>query len=182
MAKLVSKVYGDALFEAAEEKGQTDEVYEEAQALSGILSENGELIRLLDHPQIAGEEKLRIVENVFSGRVSDIMLGFLAAAVEKGRQNDIPAVFAYFSARVKEQKGIGTAQVTTAVALSDDQKAQVEKRLLDTTPYVKFEMQYCVDPSLIGGMVIRIGDRVVDSSIKSRLKDLKKQLLDVQLA
>ena len=127
------------------------------------------------------EEKLQIVENVFAGRVSPEMLGFLTTVVDKGRETEIPAVFRYFIARVKEMKGIGIAQVSTAVELSEAQKAQVESRLLETTAYKSFEMSYRVDPSLIGGMVIRIGDRVVDSSIKNRLNDLRKQLLEVQL-
>ncbi len=182
MAKLVSKVYGDALLESAQEKGCLDALYEEVQALLGIFEGNPELIRLLDHPQVMREEKLQIVENVFAGRVSPEMQGFLTAVVEKGRQTDLPAIFRYFIAQVKELKRIGIATVTTAVELSETQKARVTEKLLATTDYQSFEMDYRVDPSLIGGMVIRIGDRVVDSSIRSRLYDLRKQLMEVQLS
>ena len=71
--------------------------------------------------------------------------------------------------------------MTTAVALTDVQKSAVEKRLLDTTRYESFEMNYSVDESLIGGMVIRIGDRVVDSSIKTKLYELSKNLRSIQV-
>ena len=71
--------------------------------------------------------------------------------------------------------------MTSAMELSGAQKAAVEKRLLETTKYVKFEMHYDVDAELIGGMVIRVGDRVVDSSIRTKLEDMKKQLLNIQL-
>ena len=182
MAKLVSKVYGDALFQTAQEKDCLDVLYEEVLALQGTLKEHEDLIQLLNHPQVVKEEKVQIIHNVFQGRVSDEMMGFLAAVVDKGRQNDIPSIFAYFVARVKEYKKIGTADVTSAVELSSAQKTQVKERLLATTRYVEFEMNYNVDPSLIGGMVIRIGDRVVDSSIKTQLYELKKELLNVQLA
>ncbi len=182
MAKLVSKVYGDALLETAREKDCLDSLYEEVRALSEILDSQPDLIRLLDHPQVVREEKLRIISDIFEGRVSADMLGFLLTVTEKGRQNDLPAIFRYFIARVKEIRGIGTAHVSTAAELTAEQKSRVEKRLLETTRYTAFEMDYTVDPSLIGGMVIRIGDRVVDSSVKGRLYDLKKRLLDVQLA
>ena len=66
--------------------------------------------------------------------------------------------------------------------LGAEQKAALEKRLLETTGYVQFEMHYDVDASLLGGMVIRIGVRVVDSSIKTRLYELKKELSALQLA
>ena len=182
MAKLVSKVYGDALLEAAREKDKLDAVFEEAKALCQVFEDHQDLIHLLDHPQVVKEEKLRIISDVFQGKVSDEMMGFLAAIVDKGRQNEILPILDYFITQVKEEKGIGRAQVTSAVELTETQKAQVTNKLLTTTRYVEFEMNYIVDPSLIGGMVIRIGDRVVDSSIKNQLYELKKQLLEVQLA
>jgi F-type H+-transporting ATPase subunit delta len=90
-------------------------------------------------------------------------------------------VFDYFINLVKEEKKIGSASVTTAVSLTDAQKAKVEQKLLDTTKYESFEMNYSVDESLIGGMVIRIGDRVVDSSIKTKLYELSRDLRKVQI-
>ena len=66
--------------------------------------------------------------------------------------------------------------------LSKNQKKEVENRLLETTSYVQMEMEYSVDKSLIGGMVIRIGDRVVDTSIKNKLNELSKELYNIQLA
>lgn len=182
MAKLVSKVYGDALMQAAREKDQLDAVFEEAKTLCQVFQGHPDLIHLLDHPQVVKEEKLQIIADVFRGRVSDEMMGFLAAIVDKGRQNEILPILDYFIGQVKEEKGIGRAQVTSAVELTEKQKEQVANKLLTTTRYVEFEMNYIVDPSLIGGMVIRIGDRVVDSSIKTRLYELRKQLFDVQLA
>ena len=71
--------------------------------------------------------------------------------------------------------------MTSAVELSDAQKEATKKRLLETTRYVEFEMHYDVDKDLIGGMVIRIGDRVVDSSIKTKLYDLTRELSKIQL-
>ena len=69
--------------------------------------------------------------------------------------------------------------ITTAMAMSDAQKEKVEKKLLETTKYESFEMCYHVDESLIGGMLIRIGDRVVDSSIKTKLYELSKELKSI---
>ena len=97
------------------------------------------------------------------------------------RAEAILSVFDYFINLVKEEKKIGSASVTTAVSLTDAQKAKVEQKLLDTTKYESFEMNYSVDESLIGGMVIRIGDRVVDSSIKTKLYELSRDLRKVQI-
>ena len=101
--------------------------------------------------------------------------------VDKGHFAEVMSVLDYFIEQTKEYKNIGTAYVTSALELSDAQKAAVEKRLLDTTKYVEFEMHYKVDADLIGGMVIRIGDRVVDGSIKNKLFDLTRELSKIQL-
>ncbi len=182
MAKLVSKVYGDALFEEAMEKGVLSEWYDEVQALRGIFAEHADLAQFLNHPQIMKEEKVKVVESIFKGRISEGLLGFLVIVIDKGRQNDLLSICDYFTGRVKEYKKIGVVRVTSAAALSDEQKKRVEQRLLETTQYVSLEISYVVDESLLGGMQIRIGDRVVDSSIRTRLGELKRELMKLQLA
>ena len=182
MAKLVSKVYGDALFSLATTENKVDELLPEVREIVALLEENGDLIRLLNHPKIVKEEKVKVIEDTFRGRVSDEVTGLLRLLVEKGHSEEIPAVLHYFIDQVKEYKNIGTAYVTSAVTLSDGQKEAVQKRLLETTDYVTFEMNYDVDPSLIGGMKIRIKDRVVDSSIKNKIYELKKELSQIQVS
>ena len=182
MAKLVSSTYSDALFELALEENRLDSFYEEILASRQIFLDNEELLKLLNHPKIIKEEKITIMENVFKGRVSDEILGFFHIIVTKDRYNDIIAILDYFLHKVKEHKGIGTASVTSAVVLSDTQKAAIEKRLLETTRYVSFEIDYRVDPAILGGLVIRIEDRVVDSSLKTQIDKLKAQLSKIQLS
>lgn len=181
MAKLVSKTYGEALYEAAVETGRTKELLDEIDAVRVILKDNPDFEKLMLHPGIPKQEKLRIVENVFGGRVSDELAGFFRVIVENERYKELPAVFEYFTAKVKEANGIGIAYVTTAAELSEARKAEVKAKLLETTSYNTMEMHYQTDTSLIGGMVIRIGDRVVDSSIRTKLSDLTRQLLQIQL-
>lgn len=181
MAKLVSKTYGDALFEVALEQNRLEEYQEEAVAVRKAMEENPDLLKLMTHPKIVKEEKIKIIEEIFAGKVSAELVGLLRMIVDKGHFLEADAVLEYFIDAVKEYKNIGTAYVTSAMELSDAQKAAVEKRLLETTKYVKFEMHYAVDAALIGGMVIRIGDRVVDSSVRTKLYDLTRELSKIQL-
>lgn len=182
MAKLVSKVYGDALFEEAMEKDVLSQWYEEICVLRTIFLENPDLAQFLNHPQIVKEEKKKVVEAIFSGKLSEGLLGFLVTVIEKGRQNDMIPICDHFTDRVKAYKKIGVVNVTSALPLSEDQKKRVEERLLETTGFVSLEMEYAVDESLLGGLVIRIGDRVVDSSIKTRLEEIRRDLMKLQLA
>ena len=181
MAKLVSKTYGDALFELATEENKEDILLEEATEIKKLLNENDEFVKMMNHPQISREEKETIVENVFKGRVSDDMAGFLRLLVTNGRFSELESVLDYFIAKIKDFKKIGIAYVVTPLALSDSQKSDIEKKLLDTTSYEKMEMNFEIDETLIGGMTIRIGDRVVDSSIRSKLNKLTKDLKQIKL-
>lgn len=182
MAKLVSKVYGDALFELALEKNMLDEVWSEAQVLAAIWNEDNGFSDMMVNPRIAKDEKIEFIKGVFDGRASEVITGFLAILVEKGRTTELISVLNYYSDKVREYKNIGVAYVTSAIELSDSQKQDVEKKLLEVTDYVNFEMNYVVDASLIGGMVIRIGDRILDSSIKQKLNSLSRSLSRIQLS
>ena len=181
MAKLVSKTYGDALFELALEENKMDSLQEEVEVVLVALAENQDLSKIMNHPKISKEEKVTLMEDIFKGRVSMELTGLMRMLTEKDRYQEIDDVLVYFLDRVKEHKNIGTAYVTSATELSDAQKKAVEGKLLETTKYVEFEMHYSVDADLIGGMVIRIGDRVVDSSIKTKLYDLTRELSNIQL-
>lgn len=182
MAKLVAKTYGDALFELAVEENKLDTIAQDVSTLVTAFSENGELARLMSHPKISKEEKLEVMTSILKGNVAEEIDGFVRIIVEKGRYPELDGMLNYFLERYKEYRNIGTAYVTTAVALNDTQRQQVEKRLLETTKYETMEVQYSVDEALLGGMVIRIGDRVVDSSIQTKLYELTKDLTKIQLA
>lgn len=182
MAKLIEKTYSEALFSVAEEKHMVDILKEEADDIRKVLDDNPELVKFLSHPNVVKEEKIQVMENVFKGRISDEMLGFLVTVIEKGRQTCLKNIFGYFDGLVMEYRHIGRCLVKSALPLSYEQKAKIEKKLLDTTGYEKIDMDYQVDESLLGGVVIRIGDCVVDGSVKGKLDRLTRELLKVKLA
>lgn len=181
MAKLVSKTYGDALFAVALEENRMDEFFEAVKVVADALRTNEEFGKLMNHPKIIKEDKVKIVEETFAKDIPKEIVGIMALLVTKGRSEEMISVFDYFIHLVEEEKKIGKADVTTAVSLTDKQKAEVEQKLLDTTKYNTFKMNYSVDESLIGGMIIRIGDRVVDSSIKTKLYELTRDLRKAQI-
>ena len=181
MAKLISKTYGEALFELAVEENKLDVFLDEVNLVLKAIKMNPDFYKLLNHPKVSKEEKIQVMENVFKSRISDEITGFLTIIISKERYKDLDTILEYFIGRVKEEKGIGAAFVTTAIPLTEIQKAQIMEKLLATTSYKEMEMDFSVDESLIGGMIIRIKDRVVDSSIKTKLSELQKQLYKIQL-
>ena len=176
MAKQVSKTYGSALFEVAKEKNALDTILEEVLFVKQTMLDNQDLNKLLLHPNIEKEEKIKVIENIYKGKISDEITGLMTMLVDKGHVKDFIAVFDYVIHAIKEEKGIGIANITSAVSLSDAQKNKIENKLVATTKYHKIEGIYQVDSGLIGGLVIRIADTVVDSSLRTQLEKLSKQL------
>ena len=104
MAKLVSKTYGDALFEVALEKNQLDEFLDEVKAAQTAIEENKELFKLMSHPKIVKEEKIKIITDIFTGKVSEELVGLLRMIVDKGHFEQVDSVFTYFIDEVQEYR------------------------------------------------------------------------------
>lgn len=181
MAGSVSKTYGHALFELAEEQGTVDRLMAEAEVVRTVLAENPDVLKLYAHPKVTPEEKQAFTESVFGGRVGNDMTGFLVLAVRNGRSKELPKMLDEIIREAKEYKGIGCVSVKTPAEMPAAQRKRLEARLKETTGYRELETEYTVDPSLIGGIVIRIGDRVVDGSIRSQLDSMARELMQVSV-
>ena len=176
MAKLVSKVYGDAYVSVVSEKNNLIDALEEIKSVKNILLENVEIIELLDSPKMDDEEKIDFIKGIFENHISVDSLGFLLTIIEKKRQAELIPILDYVIDCVKELLLIGKATVTTALELDDSKKERIVDELLKSSHYKSLEVAYVVDESIIGGIVIRIGDRVVDSSVKTRIDKMRKML------
>ena len=176
MAKQVRTVYGSALFAAAHDSGRLSEVREQAEVIVHVLQENSDFLRLLTHPEITLPEKQGMVNEVLAGTADPLILGIIDTLLEKEHGSELEYVLERFIDQALEEERIGVAFVTSAAELTDDQKERIRQKLLDTTEYTSMRVKYSVDPGLIGGLVIQLGDRVVDSSISSKLSTMKHSL------
>lgn len=181
MAKIAANRYAESLFEIAKEQDQMEELSEQVTAVLDILRQNPELLTLLTHPKITKDEKKAVVENVFRGKADDVITGLFVVVIEKGRCAELPEILDEFLKKSMEFRGIGRANVVSAAVLPDAQKKKIEEKLLVKTGYRKLLMNYSVDPALIGGMTIQIGDRVVDASVRSKLGRMAGKLQKLQL-
>jgi F-type H+-transporting ATPase subunit delta len=205
MAKLVSKAYSDALFESVLEDTHTEELqttellfdaeehankkeqagverlYQDSQTLKSQLLENPQFLELLKHPDISKEEKEAVLARVFERWMMPELYGLLRLLVEKDRIGWILDILEDVSERYKAYMNIGVVYVTSPEQLPEKKAKEIEKKILDTTDFETLEMHYQTDPSLIGGLVIRIGDRVVDGSVKTRLENMTRKLKNIQI-
>ena len=171
-----TKVYGDAYVSVVSEKNNLIDALEEIKSVKNILAENNEIMGLLDSPKMDDEEKIDFVKGIFENHISVDSLGFLLTVIEKKRQAELISILDYVIDCIKELLLIGKATVTTALPLDDSKKERIVDELLKSSHYKSLEAEYVVDESIIGGIVIRIGDRVVDSSVKTRIDKMRKML------
>ena len=181
MAKSAVTTYGDALFQIACESSSCIEMLEEVKELKNVVIANPELKELMLNPRFSKEEHLEILGQVFKGKIDDRLFSFLELITVKGRYGYLDEILDYFILRVKEYLHIGQAKVTSAIAIDDEMKQRIKDKLLATTDYKEIEIDYETDPSLIGGMVIRIKDRIVDNSVKTKLENITRDLHKIQI-
>ncbi|MCR4928184.1 MAG: ATP synthase F1 subunit delta [Lachnospiraceae bacterium] len=181
MADKIVRVYAGAVFDSAYSAGKLEEIYAQSGKMYELLSDNPDLLRILVHPDIQIEEKEGIIERTFKGRVMDELYGLMLLLLEKGRIGHIEDILSGIISLCKEAKGIGEVYVKTPIEMKASQKEALKKKLLSDTKYTSLEFHFGIDESLLSGMVIRIGDRVVDSSAATRLKNMTRQLKMLQI-
>ena len=117
MAKLISKTYGEAIFELAVSENKVDTFLEEIRMILSVLKENPKFSDIMNHPKIIKEEKLQVIDEVFGGRISDELTGFIRLIVTKGRYSNIFEIMQYFLDQVKEffKQKLGASRVTGKV-------------------------------------------------------------------
>lgn len=181
MAELVLRPYATALFEIAQEQNAMSEFAEQVNVVIDTIEENSEFTELLLHPKITQDEKIALINKVFKDKILDEITGILTIIVRKGRQNVLIEILEAFLAMVNDYLGIVKATVTSAVELNQKQLTQIKSKIQSTTDK-DVELEAVVNKSLIGGMVIRVGDNVVDASIAGRMQELKEGLTNLRLA
>ena len=201
MARLVSKIYGEALYDFAKEENQLEKMYEEAQDIIDVLAFTDDVKDFLANPKVTTDEKVKFVRELFveklwTGPIAKILrffkidsnkgenpkiLDFVSIVIKKGRQSELVPILRHFSHLTLKDKNIGEAIVTSASELSDEKKKELEKKLVSVTKYDEFIVDYKVDKSLIAGMKIKIDDKVFDKTYKTKIFDITKNLRGLKL-
>ena len=177
MAKLISKRYAVALFELAKETDKIDELNSQVETIYNCIKDDKEFLGVLNHPRISGEEKFNLFENVFKDNISQEILGLISIVVKKNRETKILEILETFLELVREYKGITTAFIYSAKALTDEQLNNIKENLSKNLNK-EIIIQADVKPELIGGLLINIDGKVIDNSIKKSLEDIKKRLIN----
>ncbi|MEO0475377.1 MAG: ATP synthase F1 subunit delta [Planctomycetota bacterium] len=172
----VGRVYAEALLELARDQGQVDALADEVQQLLPLIEQGGELNRLFVNPAISDEERSKIVERVFKGRVSDLFYNLLRVLTDKGRLGSLPQVAAGYLLAVADERGQIDVQAFIASELDSAAAQQVADQIGKALGKT-VSLTQRVDASLIGGLKIKVGDQLIDASVASQLRSMKNKMI-----
>lgn len=164
--------YATPILELAEEKKVLDEVKSDMQSFKSICDESKDFSLMLKSPIISHLKKADILKKIFTGKVNDLTLQAFDLITRKSREAILEDVAEEFLHLYNAKKGLAEVSVTTSVKLDANMKKAFEKLAKDITGKQPV-LSEKVDPSIVGGYVLKVGDRQIDDSVSGQLKELK---------
>jgi len=169
MSSAVGKRYARALFEVASERGKIDQVEADLGAIVQAVEGNEDLKKIMQHPHIAADAKISLVDELFKSHVGEESFNFLNVLIENGREVQLSDIYSSFVQLANEARGFAEATVTSAKPLSSEEQAELAEKFGQTLNK-KLRLTAIVDPAILGGIIIKIGDRLYDGSLKTKLE------------
>ncbi|HEY3367418.1 MAG TPA: F0F1 ATP synthase subunit delta [Symbiobacteriaceae bacterium] len=172
----VARRYARALFDLAQEKGLVDQVDRELGMVVSMIASNPQLHAVMADVLIAPEVKRGLVQKLFTGKLSPLVMNFLLLVVHKRREGYLAGMYRVYLDMANELRGVVEVEVRSAVALEDSIIQNLNTKLTARLgKRVQFQTQ--VAPELIGGLVVRVGDTLMDGSVKTRLHRMRERLI-----
>ena len=170
----VAARYAKSLIELSVERDVLEAVRKDMTLFASVCRENRDFALMLKSPVIKSDKKLNIIKAVFGDRRSELTLAFLEISSRKGREQVLPAIATAFVEQYNQFKGIGKVTVTTTFALTDELRKEFVA-LAKKLNHKDVILEERVDESLIGGYILKMGDRQIDESIKRQINELKRE-------
>jgi F-type H+-transporting ATPase subunit delta len=175
----IASRYAKSLIDLAVEKKQLEDIKEDMELFSKVCKENRDFVLMLNNPILESLKKAAIIKKIFKGKVQDMTSLFFDLVSRKHREPVLPEMAKVFKQLYNEHKGIITAEVSTTFSLNDALRSEVIKIVKEISGK-EVELNEKVDEALIGGFLIRVGDKQIDETIQSKLNDLRRELTQNQ--
>lgn len=171
----IAKNYADALYELARDEGLDEQIYAQLREIQALMEENPDYVRLLSAPNLPKPERLAALDEAFSGRVHPYLLHFLKLLCERGHIRELKDCAIQYRRRRNADLGILDAVAITAVPLRAELREKLRARLQALTGK-QIELQYRVDPGVLGGIRLEYDGKALDGTVRSRLAGIEKTL------
>lgn len=173
----VARRYAKSLLGLAQERNMAERVFADMELVHATCEASRDFVTLLRNPIVQADKKEAVIKAIFGAKMDALSSAFIAIIIKKGRENQLDGIAAEFIHLYKESKGIVIANVSTATPM-DAALRETILNMVKKSKGDKVELVEEVDPSLIGGFVLRVGDQQYDTSVSRRLKQLKNEFDD----
>ena len=177
----VSHKYARALFDEAVERGVAQRVSDDLVSLLELEEEEPAFLTFLLSPEVSEKQKIEFLRTVFGPRVDPLVVDFLHLLVEKGRMPFLASICRDYQGLFEEHQGLLRAKVLTAVPLDADRERRLKSEL-DRVTGKNVVLEKKVDPSILGGVVVHLGNKIIDRSLRRGLRELGRSLLRVEVS
>lgn len=171
--------YARAILNLAKESGLETEVNADMQFINATISESNDLQTMLKSPVIKAADKKNVLNALFSDKVNAVSLGLFSLLEENKRMVMLEPIASQYTIIYDYLKSMNVAKVTTAVALTKDMEEKVLNKVVELTGN-KTSLENIIDPSILGGFILRVGDMQYDASISNNLNELRREFDDSQ--
>ncbi|MFB4169813.1 F0F1 ATP synthase subunit delta [Virgibacillus sp. JSM 102003] len=173
---VVANRYADALFQLGNEQGKIEQLVEELRVLKEVFETNKKLITFLTHPRVNNAKKKQFINEVFHDFSSDVV-HTLQLLAERQRIEIVPDIIDHFIQSVNDAKGIAEATVYSVRELTDAEKKELEATFAKRFNKQAIKLNNIVDPSIVGGVKLRIGNTIYDGTISGKLKRIERNIV-----
>jgi F-type H+-transporting ATPase subunit delta len=171
--------YAEALLSLGQSANLIDSFNDDASVILDTLAGSDELKQFLANPSTKDAAKKTVVDQVFGGKISGNMQNFIKLLVDKRRADGLEGICKEFQSQVRKLKGAVLAQVTSTVALNDAQLQAVRDRVTAMTGAQQVQVETSLDPTLLGGVIIKVDSQVIDASLRGQLRQISFKLAGV---
>lgn len=179
MYEYLDRRYALALYEVAEEKGKVEEYLQDLREICDLIDNNKDFYEVIKHPQIGTKQKKKTFINIFKGNIEEELLSFLLILIEKDRILFLKEKLRQMEKIDLERKNTLRGVVKTTVSLTDEELSLLISKL-EAKYSKKVILDQIIDPSILGGIYVRIGNEIIDGTVKLRLDNLKQLMLSTE--
>ena len=174
----VATRYAKALLSEAQQQGVLDVIFQDFKLLEELTNESRDLQLLLKSPIIKSDKKWAVLDKIFKNDISELSLLFLRLVTKKKREMFLPQIITAFFDGYNDIKNIKKVDIISATPISDQSEQRILGQLKGQLGNVNIKLEKSIDPKILGGFMIKIGDKVFDTSLQSKLSALKREILE----
>jgi len=173
---IITNRYASAFMDLAEKQDMFDKFDSDLALVKETINTNKDLKDFLEHPLIQSNDKKDAIDSIFREHISNYTLNLIKLLIDKNRVLILSFLADHYKALLNKKRNISTAQIITAVEIDEEVKNRIKEKL-ERVFSQTIEVKTSIDKEIIAGMIVKIGDKIIDGSIKTKFDNMKKQLI-----